>query len=451
MKVTVEDVSPIQKRLNVEIPAEKVDEEINQTVERLKKVVSVPGFRKGKVPKSIIEREYNKEIRGEVFQNLIENTIGEAIKKSEIVMLLEPQLDSSSEVKKGEPFKYSVLMDIEPEIEIPNFREFELVRPKIEVTDEEVEEQLEALRRQFGSIETVEEQRPVQEGDLVIIDYRAFIDGKELEELANEAYFLEVGSGNFNETLEKGIIGMKKGEEREIEVTYPEDALNILVAGKTVKYKVVLQAIQKRVMPELDDEFAQRFGIGLKTVEDLKNKLREHILKEKEEAAESVLRQQLFDKLLENADFPVPERLIEKKLDQMVDNIAGHMQERGANLERAGIDEGRLREKLREDAIRQVKTELILDKIADEEKVEIPTEELKQYKDYVDEQYKKLNVDRNQLESAVFESVLPKLRAKQTLDFLLKNVKIKEEDELKESDGKEQENIPEKESEDKES
>ncbi len=437
MKVTVEDVSPVQKRLKVEIPAEKVDERINQTINRLKKSVAIPGFRRGRVPKSIIEREYGPQIKSEVLQGLIEESIGDAIRQSNVTMLLEPQLDSSSDIEQGKPFEYSVLMDIEPEVEVPDFRKFELVRPKVEVTDEEVEEQLEALRNQFGSVEVVDEQRPLKEGDIAIIDYTAFVGDEELEELANENYFVEVGKGNFNETFEKGLIGMEKGEEREIEVSYPEDALNSLVAGKTVKYKVTLKNIQKRNLPELDDEFAQRFGIGLKTVEDLKNKLREQILKEKEEAAESVLRNQLFDKLLEGADFPVPERLIEKKLDQMIDNIAGHMQERGVNLEQAGIDEERLREKMREDAVRQVKTELILDKIAEEEKIEIPTEELKKYNDYVDEHYKEMNVDKAQFQQAVFESVLPKLRAKQTIDFLLENVTIKDEEDTGQESGSE--------------
>ena len=428
MKVTVEDVSPVQKRLKVEIPAHRVDEQINQVVNRLKRSVAIPGFRKGRVPRSILEREYGPEIKSEVLQALIEESIGEAIRQSEVTMLLEPQLDSSSEVESGKPFEYSVLMDVEPEVEIPDFRKFELVRPGFQVSDEEVEEQLEALRRQFGSVETVDEPRPLQEGDIAIIDYRAFVDGEEIQELANEDYFVEVGKGNFNETLEKGLIGMEKGEEREIEVTYPEDALNSLVAGKTVKYKVTLKNIQTRNLPELDDEFAERFGIGLKTMDDLKDKLREQILKEKKEAVESVLRNQLFDKLLEGADFPVSERLVEKKLDQMIDNIAGHMQERGVNLEQAGIDEERLREKMRDDAVRQVKTELILDRIADKEKIEIPTKELKKYNDYVDEHYKDMNVDKAQFEAAVFDSVLPKLRAKQTIDFLLKNVIIRDED-----------------------
>ncbi len=429
MKVSVEDVSPVQKRLSVEIPSETVKDQVDKAVNYLRKTVSLPGFRKGKVPRRIIERDYAGQIQAEVMQKLIEDSLGDAIKQSKVTMLLEPQLDSSSEVKSDEPFKYSVLMDIEPEFDIPDFRKFELTKPKVEVKEEEVEEQLQALRKHFGTVEPVDEPRPLKEGDIAIIDYTAIIDGEEVEDLATQDYYVEVGQGNLNETLEKGLLGMKKGEEREIEVTYPDDAINTRVAGKTVLYKVVLKNIQTRNMPELDDEFAQKMGIGLKTVDDLRERMRKQILEDKENAADGVVRQQLFDKLLENADFPVPERLVEKKLDQMIDNVVSHMQERGVNLEQAGIDESKLREKMRDDAIKQVKTELILDKIAEKEKVEIPTEELKRYSDYVDEHYQEMNVSREQFHSAVFESVLPKLRAKQTMDFILKNVTIKEEDE----------------------
>ncbi len=428
MKVSVEDVSPVQKRLSVEIPPEKVRDQLDKAVNYLRKTVSLPGFRKGKVPRRIIERDYAAHIQAEVMQKLIEDTLGDAIRQSEVTMLMEPRLDTSSELKSDEPFTYSVLMDIEPEFDIPDFRKFQLTRPKVEVTDEEVEEQLHALRRHFGSLEILEEPRPLEEGDIAIIDYTASIGGEEEPDLETRDYYVEIGQGNLNETLEKGLIGMKKGEEREIEVTYPEDAINSRVAGKTVRYKVFLKNIQVRNMPDLDDEFAQRIGIGLKTVDDLKEKMRKQIRKDKENAADGILRQQLFEKLLEGADFPVPERLVEKKLDQMIDNVVSHMQERGVNLEQAGIDEERLREKMRDDAVEQVKTELILDKIAENEKVEIPTEELKQYSDYVDEHYQEMNVSKEQFHSAVFESVLPKLRAKQTMDFILENVTILEEE-----------------------
>ncbi len=426
MKVSLEDVSDIQKRLSIEIPAETVNKHYNQTIAQFRKSVAVPGFRKGRVPKSILEREYGEHIKNEVLERLIKETLADAIKEADVTMLLEPQFDSSSEIKEGQDFKYSVLIDVEPEIELPEYKGIELTKPAVEVTDEEIDEQLRQLQKHFGKVTPVDEQRPVQEGDIAIIDYKAFIDGQEVDDLAMTDYYVEVGSGNLNEEFEKGLIGMEKGEEKEITITYPEDAVNSKVAGKTVTYRVSLKNIQTRDLPELNDEFAQSIGIGLKTLDDLKQKIREQIKKDKEEAAESALRQQVFDQLLEKADFPVSERLIEKKLDQMIDNIAGHLQERGMNLERAGLDETRLREKMREDAVKQVKTELILDKIAETEKIEIEGEELSQYADYVDQNYQDMGVDRSQLQSAIFESVLPKLRAKKTLDFIIENAKIKE-------------------------
>ncbi len=434
MKVSVEDVSPVQKRLSVEIPSEAVKNLLDKTVNQLKRTVSVAGFRKGKVPRSIIERDYSKEIQAEVMQELVKDTLGDAIRQSEVIMLLEPQLDSSSEIESGKPFTYSVLMDIEPDFEVPDFRKFELVRPAVEVTDEELEEQIQALRKHFGRVEIVDEPEPLGEGDIAIIDYDAYIDGEEVKDLEQRDYYVEIGQGNLNETLEHGMLGMEKGEEREIEVSYPEDAINAAVAGKTVKYRITLKNIQRRELPDLNDEFAEKMGVGLKTVEDLKERLRQQILADKQKAADGAVRQQLFDKLLEGADFTVPERLIEKKLDQMIDNVAGHMQERGVNLEQAGIDEEKLREKMRDEAEKQAKTELMMDKIAEEEKVEIPSDELKKYSDYVDEHYKEMNVSREQFHSAVFESVLPKLRAQQTLEYILKNVTIKDEAEEEKSE-----------------
>ncbi len=433
MKVSVEDVSPVQKRLSVEIPAETVNSMVDKAVNQLRKTVSVPGFRKGKVPKSIIKREYSSRIKAEVMQQLIEDSIGDAIQESKVTMLLQPQLDSSSELNEKEPFTYSVLMDIEPEFTVPDFRKFELVRPKIEVTEEEIDEQIEALRRHFGTVEVLDEPRPLKEGDVAIIDYTVEAEGEPIEDLTVQDYYVEVGRGNINETLEKGLIGMEKGEERIIEVSYPEDAINSKLAGKTVKYRVVLKDIQVRNMPEVDDEFAQKFGIGLKTVDDLREKLRKQILKDKEEAADRIIREQLFEKFLGAVDFPVPERLVDRKLDQMIDNVASHMQERGVNLEQAGIDEEKLREKMRDDALGQVKIEMILDKIAEQENVEIPTEELKRYSDYVDEHYQEMNVSREEFHSAVFESVLPKLRGNQTMEYILSNITIKEEGEGEES------------------
>ncbi len=427
MKISLEDVSDVQKRLSIHVPADVVSRLYGQTIAQFRQMASIPGFRKGRVPKAILEREYGDHIKSEVLELLVKETLSDAIKEADLTMLLEPQFDSSTEIKEGEEFTYSVLIDVEPEIELPEYKGMELIKPVVEVSDEEVDQQLYQLRKHFGKVEPLEEERPLQEGDVAIIDYTAYIDGEEQDDMILENYPVEVGEGNLHPDLEKELVGMEKGETKEISITYPDDAVNTKVAGKTVTYNVTLKEIKQRNLPELDDKFAQELGIGLKTMDDLREKIRSQIEKDKEEAAESALRQQIFDKLLEQADFPISDRLIEKKLDQMIDNIAGHLQEKGLSLEHAGMDEARLREKMRDDAIKQVKTELILDKIAEKEELELDSDELNHYANYVDENYQQMGVSKEQFHSAVFESVLPKLRAKKTLDFIIENAKINEE------------------------
>ncbi len=424
MKVTVEDVSPVQKRMKVELPVETVSKAYAEVYNQLRRTASIRGFRKGKAPNSILAREYGPQIKGEVLEKLIQQTVSDAITQAGVVMVLEPQLEDAGDLNERNPFTYSVLMDILPEFEIAEYRGIKLVKPPVEVTDEEVEEQLQALRRHFGSVNPVKEDRALAEEDIAIIDYSAEIDGREIEELAQTDFYVEIGAGNFNKEFEKELVGMSKGDEKNIEITYPEDAVNAKVAGKTVTYHVTVKDIQERELPELDEEFAQRIGVGFKTVDDIRQRLREQIQKDKEEAVQSSLRNQIFDTLTRDADFPVPDRLVEKKLDQMIDNIAGHMQERGIDLERAGLDETRLREKMHDDALNQVRTELILDRIADAEDISIPNEELEGYSRYIEQNYGDMNVNRSEFESAVFNSVLPKLRAQKTIDFIIEQAEL---------------------------
>ncbi len=430
MKVTVEETSPVQKKLSVEIPPEEVTKELDQAYQRLRKNVKVKGFRKGKVPISVLERMYSKEVEGEVMESLIQRTLPDAIKEADVVMVIEPILDSAGDIKRDSSFTYAVLLDIRPEFELPEYKGLEIVKPDVEVTDEEVEEQIEALRRHYGSVDAIIEDRPVEKGDIVVIDYTGFSNGEEVEGLKEEDYYLEVGAGYFNEDFENSLIGMERGEEREIEVTYPEDAINEKVAGKTITYKVKLKDIKERSLPALDDKFVESIGVGLKTVDELKKRLKDEIKKEKEEAVDRMVRQQILEQLRDKVDFPIPERLIENKLTQMLDNVASHLEERGMDYERAGISEDKLKEKMREDAIQQVKTEIILDKIAEKEGINVPEDEINQY---LEAQARYPGIDPEQIQSAVFAHVIPKLRAKKTLDFLIENAVMKKPDDKSET------------------
>ncbi|MBW2080293.1 MAG: trigger factor [Deltaproteobacteria bacterium] len=425
MKVTVEDIGPIQKRLSVEIPADVVSNEFDIAYNQLKRGADIKGFRKGKAPRSVLERQYGPQVESEVLEKLIKQSLPDALKEANVELVLDPHLDSTSPLKAAEAFTYSALLDLWPEFEVPKYKGLELEEPLVEVSEEEIQEQLEALLRHFATVETVPEDRPVEKGDLAIIDYVGEIDGEPVDGLSEENYYLEVGAGYFNPVFEKQLLGMTKGSDRSIEVSYPEDALNGKVAGKTVKFKVVLKAIKERISPELNDDFAKQIGADIKTVEELRDRLRRQLETDKQKAAKSSLRQQFLEQLREQVDFPIPDRLIDAKLTQMVDNVISHLQERGVDLEGAGMSEDRLRARMREDAVGQVKAEIILDKIAEVENIAVDHDEVSEYAKYAESQSQRLGVDRKHLENALVRDILPKLRAKKTVDFLLKQAVVK--------------------------
>ncbi|MGQ9499130.1 MAG: trigger factor [Dissulfurimicrobium sp.] len=421
MKVTIDDIGPIQKRLSIELPPDMVVKELDSAYARLNKTVKIKGFRQGKTPRKIMEKFYAPQVEGEVIETLIRKTLSKAIDEAKFVLILQPQLDSVSPIKTDEAFSYSVILDLWPEFDLTEYKGIEIEKPEVFVTDQELDEQLEALRSHFSTIEAINEDRPLKEGDIAIIDYSGEVDGIPVEGLCENNYYLEVGKGYFNKEFEKYIIGMTIGDKRTVEIAYPENAINAKLAGKTIHYNVVLKDIKKRVMPALNDEFAQKFSPDYKTLDDLKERLKKQIMVEKEKAVESYIRNQIIDRLAADIDFPIPERLIEAKLTQMMDNISGYLHERGVDFEKVGISQDRLKDKMRNDAIKQVKIELILDKIADKENITVENEELTRYID----QQSSTKIDKQQLMTALVQHVLPKLRAKKTLDFILEHAVIK--------------------------
>ena len=421
MKVTVEEVSEIQRRLTVEVPPEEVNKEFESAYNRLRPQVKVKGFRRGKAPNSILAREYGPEITKEVVTNLVVSTLSKAVEEVDGELLLKPQVESTGEVKEGSAFRYTALVDLWPRFELPQYKGLRLERPSVEVTDQEVEEQLESLRKHFSVIDELEEERPVEKGDVAVVSYTAFIDGQEVEELAEEGYYLEVGSGNLHKKVEEALLGASKGEERVVTVSYPEDAINARVAGKEVEYRVVVKEIKRRVLPDLDDGFAAQVNPSFETLDQLKERLREQIRRDKEEAAQRAVVRQLLDQIVDGCDFPVPERLIQSKLDQMVDNIRAHFEERGVEFERAGISVERLRQNMREDAIEQIKTEMVLDRIAEKEGISLSDDEIDRY---VADYAARSGLRREDVEQAVLLHVLPKLIANKTVNYLLEQSEI---------------------------
>ncbi|MEF3168645.1 MAG: trigger factor [Deltaproteobacteria bacterium] len=421
MKVTVEDVSPIEKRLSVEIPPDVVTAALDRAYRKIGSTASIKGFRKGKAPRSVLERYYAPRAEEDAIKDIIDQSLSEALKQVDATLILEPLLSSVSPVKVGEPFTYALQLDLWPEFELPRYKGIELERPVVEVTDAEVDEQLEALRRHFGTIEPVEDGHVLSEGDIAVIDYSGKVEGEDEPVVSEKGYYFELGKGYVHPEFDRELAGLSKGAAKTFDVSYPEDAVNARLAGKTLRYSVEIKDIRRRVLPDLDDAFAQRFGSAYPTMKDLKERMRGQIEADKKNAADRMIRSQILKKLAAAVDFAVPERLVAAKLDQMIDNISSHLNEKGLDLDAVGMSEDRLKERLREDAIFQVKTEIILDRIAELERIYVENDELK----VLAGKYEiPQDMDAGQVADAVVRHVLPKLRAKKTLDFLIAEAHI---------------------------
>ncbi|WP_456430714.1 trigger factor [Thermosulfuriphilus sp.] len=425
MRVSVEDLSSVQKRLEVELPPEMVDKELNQAYARLRKEVKLKGFRKGHAPKELLKRLFRDRVEEEVTEKLISETLPKAISQSKLVPVVRPQVSSYEALRENESFSYSVVVDIRPEFELPEYEGLELEAMDTEVSEQEVENQLKALQYTFANFKEAPEDHSLGKGDVVIVSVEVLESGERIPGLSTESLYIDVGTGEFNATVEDALVGHKKGETVEVEITHPEDALNEALAGKTVLYRAQIKEIYIRELPPLDDTFVERLQAGFKDLEDLKERIRQRLKKEKERRAEEYLKEQILEQLRSRVDFEVPERFIEYKIEQMVEQMAQNLQEQGQSFEEAGISVERLRRRLHPLAEQQAKEELILEKIAEKENIGVDGPELEAR---VEQLVRALGARGEELRGVLATSMVPKLIAEKTLRFLLDKAKIKQKD-----------------------
>ncbi len=373
MKASVEEISAIKRKISVEIPEDQVVKEVDSFYKDLGKKAKIKGFRPGKVPRNILERYFKDYVKAEVIQKLIEESYPKALSETELQPVSPPAIDPG-EFEGGKPFQYSALVEIKPDIKLEGYTGLKLEGKKEEVTDEEVEQRMKALQNLHANLSTVTEVRPIQAGDYVIVDYEAKVDGKPLEGGKAIDFTVEVGSGQFIPTFEEKLIGLRVEEEKEIEVSFPADYGYQKWAGKTVSFHVKIKEIKAKILPPLDDEFAKDLG-DYSSLEELKAKLREEIEKEKALALEQQLKDQAVNQLLEANPFEVPESLVEEQAKAMVSDTKLRLAAQGVVLKNLGVSEEKLQGDYRDMAQKQVKTFLILEKIANQEGITVTDEE----------------------------------------------------------------------------
>lgn len=424
MKANVEEISSIKKKVSIEIPEDQVTQEVESFYKDVGKKAKIKGFRPGKVPRNILERYFKDYVKAEVIQKLIEETYPKALSETDLHPVSPPVIDPG-EFEVGKPFQYSVVLEVKPEVKLEGYTGLKIEGKKEEVKDEEVEGRLKALQNLHANLKTISEARPIQAGDYVIVDYEASMGGKPLEGGKAIDFTVEVGSGQFIPAFEEKLIGLKPEEEKEIEVYFPEDYGYQKWAGKTISFHVKIKEIKEKILPPLDDEFAKDLG-DYASFEELKAKLKGEIEKEKELGLERQLKDQVMDQLLEANPFEVPESLVEEQTKTLVSDTKLRLAAQGVDLKNLGLSEEKLQEDYKAMAQKQVKTFLILEKIAGQEGIAVTDDEADdRLREMSERMHQKFDVVKRYYEK---NGLLPEVKAgiirDKTLNFLLEKASI---------------------------
>jgi len=381
MQVTVEDLSTVKKVLHIEIPQKVVVGELDKAYKDLKKNAKVKGFRPGKTPRTVLERLYKKDVNADVSSKLIQKSLIDALKEAELNIVGRPEVEPPIADGKG-PYKYDATVEIEPEIETVEFKGLTLKKNLYKVSAEEMDAQLKMLQKNLAQQKTLEEDRPAREGDFVLVDYEGFKDGKPFAETQKtENFTLKIGDGPILKEFDEQLIGMSAGETREVKVHFPEDYFNNKVAGLEVTFNVKLNGIREVVLPAIDDEFAKDLG-QYETLKQLKDEIRNNLIKGYEKRSEQEVQEQVFTALFEKVNFEVPDSLIDFELGGIIEEVERTLTYHGSSLEERSLTKEDLAEKYRDTAEKQVRRRLILKKIVKQENLTLSDEDLENgYKD----------------------------------------------------------------------
>ncbi|NLY17911.1 MAG: trigger factor [Clostridiaceae bacterium] len=378
MKSKVENVEKNVVKLTIEVDAETFAEGLKKAYLKNKNRFMVPGFRKGKAPMHLIERNYGEGVFYEDAFNIVcPQAYEQALKDNNIEPVSRPELDID-QIGKGKDLIFTAKVTVKPEVILGEYKGLNIEKDTVNITDEDVQKELEKIQDKNARLVSVEN-RPVKEKDTLNIDFKGFIDGEPFEGGEAEGITLVVGSGTFIPGFEEQLIGAEKGGEIEVNVKFPDDYHNEELKGKEAVFKVVVNEIKEKELHVIDDEFAQDVS-EFDTLEEFKASIMERLIKEAEEAAEKKYENDVIDKTVENAGIDIPEVMIEQQLDNILNRLDMTLRYQGMDLnsyiKMIGTDEDTFRNSYRERAVKDVKTQLTLEKIAKVENIEATDEEV---------------------------------------------------------------------------
>lgn len=373
MNVTVERVEN-EATLKITAPAAEVNAGYKKAVKKIADQVNIPGFRKGKAPRAIIEMHYGKEaVKQEAFEIVANKAYSEALDQEKLIPVSDPKVEEST-FEEGKDMELTIKVTLKPEPELGEYKGLHVEKKEVEVTDEQVDAQIKDMMGRDAKMVVAEEGAVIEKGDFAIIDFAGTVDGEPFSGGEGKGYPLEVGSNSFIPGFEDQLVGLSKGDSTDVEVTFPEDYFVKDLAGKEAIFKVNIQDVKRKELPELNDEYVAS-KTEFKTVEDLRANYKERMQKAAEANAKAEYEHELIDLAVANAKFSVPEIMIEDKISQMVEEMKMSLESRKMSLDMymqyTGLDMAKIRENQRPVAEENVKTDLVLDAIAKAEDIQV--------------------------------------------------------------------------------
>ncbi len=427
MQVQVEEISPVKRKVTVEVPVDRVNSEIEKSYSGIQKKATLSGFRKGKAPMQMIKKFYRGTMQEEVMRRLYEQTLFPVLDEHKIEPVDAPMIDDIAMIEEGTTFKYSALIEIMPQILLDEYKGLQ-VKKEIYVADEKaVDAEIERMRENMAQLIPVEEGK-VEKGMVLTVDFSAVVDGREDDNTSGQDATIEVGTGRLIPGLEEGLIGMSLGETKDIPVTMPDDTHNKELAGLNGTFTITLKEMKKKELPELNDEFAQQFG-DFETIAEMRVKLAEMREQQELERISTELNTRIIDALIEKNPLEVPDSMVRRQTDFMLENLKNRLKSQNTSLEMMGLDENGFRQRFWGEAAQKVKGGLLVMSLVEKENISVEDSDM-------EARYAKIAAGNEDMVARIKEfyqaqtnarnSMIAEIKEEKAIAFLLENAVITE-------------------------
>ncbi len=426
MSLQIEKLEKNMAKLTIEVSADEFEKAVEKAYNKNKGKMSVPGFRKGKVPRKMLEKMYGEEIFFEDAANeIIPEAYSSEASNCELDIVSQPKIDVV-QIEKGKPFIFTAEVATKPDVELGKYKGVEVEKPSAEVTEEDINTEIENVRNQNSRTVPVED-REVQDGDVTTIDFEGFVDGVPFDGGKGEDYSLTIGSHSFIDTFEEQLIGKNIGEELEVNVTFPDEYQAEELKGKPAMFKVTIKEIKKIELPEVDDDFAQDVS-EFDTLAEYKEDVKKKLLEKKEEEVKTEIENKAIDAIIEDSKMEIPESMIDLQVKQMTEDFSRRIQSQGISVEQyfqfTGLTPDKMMETMRPQALKRIQSRLVLEAIAKAENFEITEEDINSEIEKMASMYQMEVEKLNELISdSEKNSIKQDIGVQKAVDFVLENVK----------------------------